>query len=854
MGKFFIIDGNSLINRAFYATPPLTNSEGQMTNAIYAFTNILLKLITEYKPTYLAVAFDMKAKTFRHGLYEGYKASRKGMPDELASQLPLLKELLKAMGIAILEEEGFEADDIIGTLSKRFPEQTVIITGDRDALQLVDDSTSVFLTKRGLSEIQAVDKYNIIELFGLTPRQIVDFKALCGDASDEIPGVKGVGEKTALSLLQKYGDLDSIYNNIDEIPGKLKEKLLEGRESAYLSRELATIRTDCSCCHDIESYTYIYPFPDEVRQHFQKLGFKTLLEKEHIFMSEGARLEHSQRPAVQRVVEIKDGNQLSSAVCELAAKDTLAVYFSASINICDGAAEYVIPISDTILPDAISFEKALCALKSILEDEGKRIILFDVKGVLHRLKPYGVRIANPCDDVCIMNYLASSKEGAYDFGKIMSAEGYPREAPAFALCDMRERLLSKLEQDGLMRLYREIEFPLIFILYDMELSGFKVDVDELRELSKRYERELEQLTAQVYALAGEQFNLNSPKQLSRILFEKLQLSSGKRTKSGLSTDFEVLLSLADQHEIIPLIIRYRTVSKLKGTYIDGIGGMLRAGDMVHTEFRQAQTSTGRISSVEPNLQNIPIRDEDGRELRRIFIPRDKDNVLISADYSQIELRLLAHFSGDETLVWAFNNEQDIHTITSSQVFNVPPEKVTPEMRRSAKAVNYGIIYGISNFGLANQLSIAPSRARVYIEKYFEKYSKVKEYMDGNVRFAKEHGYAVTITGRRRYLPELKSPNFHIRSFGERAAMNMPLQGSAADLIKIVMIRVYKRLKEEGMRTRLILQVHDEIILDAPVCEKEKAIDIVKHEMENAMQLKVPLKVSVSWGKNWYEAK
>ncbi|NLK17904.1 MAG: DNA polymerase I [Clostridiales bacterium] len=853
MGKFFIIDGNSLINRAFYATPPLTNSEGQMTNAVYAFTNILLKLITEYKPAYLAVAFDMKTKTFRHGLYEGYKASRKGMPDDLASQLPLLKELLNAMGIAILEEEGFEADDIIGTLSKRFPEQTVIITGDRDALQLVDDSTTVFLTKRGLSKIQAVDKNNIMELFGLTPRQVIDFKALCGDPSDEIPGVKGVGEKTALSLLQKYGDLESIYKNIDEIPGKLREKLLEGREAAYLSRELATIRTDCSCCQEIESYTYMYPFPDEVRQAFKKSGFKSLLEKEHIFISEGARLGHSQMPAAQIIV-ISDEAELSSAVEKLMGKERLAVFFSSSINLCDGPTEYVIPISDTILPDAISFDKALNYLKPILEDEGKSIILFDIKSVLHRLEPYGARVANPCDDVCIMNYLSSSKEGAYDFGKIMSAEGYPKESPAFALYDMRERLLAKLERDNLLRLYREIEFPLIFILRDMELSGFKVDMDELRELSKRFERELELLTDEIYRLAGEQFNLNSPKQLSKILFEKLQLSSGKKTKSGLSTDFEVLLSLAGQHEIIPLIIRYRTVSKLKGTYIDGIGGIVRAGDMVHTEFKQAQTSTGRISSVEPNLQNIPVRDEDGRELRRIFIPREKDNILISADYSQIELRLLAYFSGDETLVWAFNNEQDIHAITASQVFNVPPEKVTPEMRRSAKAVNFGIIYGISNFGLANQLGIAPSRARVYIEKYFEKYSKVKEYMNENVRFAREHGYAMTITGRRRYIPELKSPNYHVRSFGERAAMNMPLQGSAADLIKMVMIRVFRRLKEENMRTKLILQVHDEIILDAPMCEKDKAVEIVKHEMENVMKLKIPLKVSVSWGKNWYEAK
>ena len=853
MGKFFIIDGNSLINRAFYATPPLTNSEGQMTNAVYAFTNILLKLIGDYNPSYLAVAFDMKAKTFRHGLYEGYKASRKGMPDELASQLPLLKELLTAMGIKILEEEGFEADDIIGTLAKRFPEQTVIVTGDRDALQLIDESTSVFLTKRGLSDIQAVDAENIQEQFGLTPRQIIEFKALSGDASDEIPGVRGVGEKTALSLLQQYGDIDNLYKHINEIPGKLRERLLEGKESAYLSRELATICTNCNCCEEIEDYTYIYPFSDEVRQVFSKLGFKTLLEKEHIFDS-GAPSGKSQMPAPHSIIEIADERGLVSAAEALKGKKTIAVYFWGGINLSDGEAEYSINVSDTFLPDAVSFEKALYYLKPILEDEGKQIILFDIKSVLHLLKPYGARVANPCDDVCIMNYLASSKEGAYDFSKVMSAEGYLKEAPAFALYDLRERLLSKLERDGLLNLYSEIEFPLIFILYDMELAGFKVDADELNEFSKRFERELQILTEQIHSLAGEVFNINSPKQLSKILFEKLGLSHGKKTKSGLSTDVEVLLSISDKHEIVPLILRYRTISKLKGTYIDGIAAMLRPGDMVHTEFKQAQTSTGRISSVEPNLQNIPVRDEDGREIRRIFIPRDKNNVLISADYSQIELRLLAHFSGDETLIWAFNDEQDIHTITASQVFNVPFDKVTPEMRRSAKAVNFGIIYGISNFGLANQLGIMPSRAKVYIEKYFEKYARVKEYMSENVRFAKENGYSVTITGRRRYIPELKSPNFHVRGFGERAAMNMPLQGSAADLIKMVMINVHRRLQSENMRTKLILQVHDEIILDAPAAEKDMAMEILKQEMENVLKLRVPLKVSISWGKNWYDAK
>lgn len=853
MNEFFIIDGNSLINRAFYATPPLTNKEGQMTNAVYAFTNILIKLIGDYNPDYIAVAFDMRAKTFRHAMYEGYKASRKGMPDELAQQLPLLKELLQSMDIAILEQEGFEADDIIGTLSKRFKYKTVIITGDRDALQLIDDSTSVFLTKRGLSDILVVDKDTIKTEFKMTPDQIIEYKALCGDASDEIPGVKGIGDKTALILLEKYNNIDNIYNNIENIEGKLKEKLIFGKESAYLSKKLATICIDCDCDFDIEKFSYKYPFTQNVREMFLKFGFNKLLEKSHLFENAQNNLPPNiDIKAVEAILNTDE--QISIMTDKLKDCKEIAIYFSDKINISDGITEYSIPVSETFLLGNITFERALKAIEPLLKNMEIKKIVFDLKNIFYMLKPYGIDIEGASDDVCLMNYLANSKTDAYDFIKIMAVEGYQKNSPAFALFDLRQRLLEKLKNDGQLALYKDVEFPLVCILYQMEKDGFKIDINALNDLSKRYNSEIEIITQKIYDMAGQSFNISSPKQLSNILFEKLNLSSQKKTKSGLSTDVEVLLTLADKHEIIPLIIRYRTLTKIKGTYIEGIKNMLDKDGIVHTVFKQAQTSTGRISSVEPNLQNIPVKDEDGKEIRKIFIASSPENILISADYSQIELRLLAHFSQDEKLINAYNAHDDIHTITASEVFNVPLEQVTAEMRRNAKAVNFGIIYGISNFGLSNQLKISPSRAKVYIEKYFETYSKVKSYMDNSVKFAKETGYSLTITGRKRYIPELKSPNFHMRSFGERAAMNMPLQGSAADLIKMVMINVFNRLKKENMQAKLILQVHDEIILDTPFREKDRAIEILKQEMENVIKLNVPLEVGVNCGYNWYDAK
>lgn len=854
MNEFFIIDGNSLINRAFYATPPLDNKQGQFTNAVYAFTNILIKLIGDYNPDYIAVAFDMKAKTFRHQMYEGYKASRKGMPEELAGQLPLLKELLTAMDITILQEEGYEADDIIGTLSKRFSHKTVIITGDRDALQLIDQSTSVYLTKKGLSEIQEVNIDNIQKDFNLTPLQVIDYKALCGDSSDEIPGVKGIGDKTAIMLIEKYGNIDNLYNHIEEIQGKLKEKLIVGKESAYLSKKLAEICTTCSCCDcNIEHFTYKYPFTDKVKDVFVKLGFNKLLAKPHLFENSGfSEIDTEIKKA--EIIVFDNAQTAIKTVEELKEKKEIAVLFSKDIHISEGVNEYIIQISDTFLPESITFEKALKIIEPLLNDENITKAVFDLKSIYYILKPYNIEIKAAKDDVCLMHYLVNAKTDSYDFIKILGLEGYDVSAPAFALFDLNIRLKKELELQEQTTLYKEIEYPLIDILYSMECYGFKTDTEELKRLYDRYSQESNEISQKIYEAAGEVFNINSPKQLSQILFDKLDLNAFKKTKSGLSTDIEVLQSLTGKHPIIPLIIRYRTLTKILGTYIEGIKNMIDSSGIVHTVFKQAQTSTGRISSVEPNLQNLPMRDDEGREIRKIFIARSKENILISADYSQIELRLLAHFSEDEKLLEAYNTRADIHTITASEVFSVPPENVTAEMRRSAKAVNFGIIYGISNFGLSNQLKIAPSRAKVYIEKYFETYKKVKSYMDGSVEFAKKHGYSLTITGRKRYIPELKSPNFHIRSFGERAAMNMPLQGSAADLIKIVMINVYNIIKEKKLNSKMILQVHDEIIIDAPLNEKEEITHILKREMENVLKLNVPLEVGISYGYNLYDAK
>ena len=849
MPDIIVIDGNSLINRAFYATPILTNSKGQFTNAVYAFTNMLIRTIEDAQPRYLMVAFDMRAKTFRHLMYDGYKATRKGMPEELAAQMPLLHKLLEIMGIKVLEQEGIEADDILGTVSKKFGLSTVILTGDRDALQLIDKSTAVWLTKRGITDIEEMDSISVKEKYGVEAWQVVDYKALMGDSSDNIPGVKGIGEKTAQSLIEKYNSIDNLYAHLDEIPGKLREKLESGRESAYLSRELATIKTDCNLDVTLEDMTYTYPFVPAVAEYFEELEFKTLAKKDKLFQ-QGRESRQEKRISIPLTSE----EELRRALEGVA--DTIAF---ASVGeelhfAFRDSEEFVVKINDTFLPDAFNGDTAYGLLRPVWQSKEIKKVVYDVKEWCYRLAAYQVTPEGISDDVALKKYLCDFSQDPKSLKACLEQEGFTPEFAAVGLLRINAELEGRIEEYGMGRLYREIEMPLAFLLYDMERLGFRIDLETLGALESKYRTEIDRLSTEIYAYAGGRFNINSTKQLSQILFDKLGLASGKKTKTGLSTNIDVLESLQDEHIIVPLIISYRKISKLYSTYVEGLKGVADANSVVHTLFKQTLTTTGRLSSTEPNLQNIPVREEEGREIRKIFVKRDSSHILIAADYSQIELRLMAHCSGDEKMIQAFCEGRDIHASTASEVFRVPMDQLTPEQRRSAKAVNFGIIYGISDFGLSNQLNVSVKQAKQFIETYFETYPKIKEYSRACVESAKEKGYAQTMFGRRRRISELFSNNYNVRSFGERAAMNMPLQGTAADIIKLAMLRVDGKLRENGLDSRIILQVHDELILDACLSEQQQVMRILKEEMENCVVLSVPLTVNIACGDNWYSAK
>lgn len=853
MEKFVLIDGNSLVNRAYYAVTYLSDKDGNPTNAIFGFVNILNKIIADLRPSHIAAAFDMRAKTFRHKMYDGYKATRKGMPDELAAQMPVLKDLLRAMGIKILEHEGIEADDIIGILAKRFPYRTYIVTGDRDALQLVDSTTTLWLTKKGISEIVEVTPENIKEQFGITAEEVVDFKSLLGDASDNIPGVAGVGEKTALSLIQKYGSLDNVYAHIDEITGALKQKLIDGKSDAYLSKELATIITDHSIECTEDCCRLRMPFPAAAYEMIKKLEFKSLLSR----MQFGA--EHEQPPAVpeyllSEVTEIKDKNSLNQLVSVLGYSDGFAFHIDGAMYIAkDEKTEYKIKITDNFLDEGLAFEEALSALKNVLEGTVPKTV-FEAKALKHALRHLGTALDSIEDDIGLAAYIHEC--GRY-FASLKDLCGHfsiNYATPAVCLLRLKKLLSEGLSARGQSELYRGVELPLNKILYEAECEGVKVDTVVLDELTAKYREKTDSLTQAVYSHAGEEFNLNSPRQLGTVLFDKLKLPVQKKVKTGYSTDNDVLEALSGHHPVIDYIIEYRQISKLLSTYLEGMKPYINSADgKIHTVFKQTLTNTGRLSSTDPNLQNIPIRQEEGREIRRMFVPSSSEHILISADYSQIELRLLAHFSGDPVLTEAYKTGKDIHTITASQVFNMPAEFVTPAMRRSAKAVNFGIIYGISDFGLAKNIGSNPRTAREYIQKYFAAYPRVKEYMNGVVAKARENGgCAETILNRKRKITELFSQNHNIRSFGERAAMNMPLQGSAADIIKLAMVGVYNRFFREGIKSKIILQVHDEIVVDALKEEEEKIYTILREEMTNAVKLNIPLDVEIISGESLYK--
>lgn len=841
--KILIIDGNSLLNRAYYAIPTLNTRKGQNVNAVFGFVNIMLKALSDINPTHIAVAFDAKGKNFRHSLYDGYKATRKGMPDDLAQQMPVLFELLDKMNIKRVSKQGVEADDVIGTVAKSFKMKAVILTGDRDLLQLVDDDIEVMLTKRGITDVERVTGQNIKELYHMTALQIIEYKALRGDTSDNIPGVSGVGEKTAMSLLEKYGDIETVYRNIEEIKGSVKTKLTEGKDMAFLSKELATIKTDVEidCCAE---QCVLKPFGSEAAKEFDELEFVSLKKKLMFFSNDEPEIQTN---SVEQK-EVNDEKDFSALLEKIDEEKSFALFISDDVYLAfDKNSEYKVTVAKD-LPGGLSFDFVLSGLKKYLESEKEKTV-YDSKDLRHLLDQYGIGLENVIYDVSIMQYLTETRTYK-DFDQLKQAFG--AEGNAAALITLADALNKKLDETDTQSLYKNIELPLSKVLFDMEKHGFKVDVDMLNEFGEKFKREIDELTRQAYQLAGEEFNILSPKQLGHILFEKLGLPVIKKTKTGYSTDSDVLDKLAPHHPIIGVIQNARKIYKLSGTYIEGFKPLISKGNLIHTKFNQTLTATGRLSSSEPNLQNLPVREEEGRELRKIFIPTN--DLLISADYSQIELRLLAHFSEDENLVSAFNENKDIHAMVASEIFGVPAEMVNSNMRRMAKAVNFGIIYGISDFGLAQNLSISPAKAKDYIAKYYQSYPKISQYLEGSVKFAKEHGYVYTITGRRRYIPEISSSNFNTRSFGERVAKNMPLQGSAADIIKIAMNGVASELEKNNMKSKLILQVHDELVIDAVESEREKVYEILKSQMTDAFDLKVRLDINISGGKNLYEAK
>lgn len=848
MQTLVLLDSNSLINRAFYALPPLTNRQGQQTGAIFGFTNMFLKLVEKYKPDYVVAAFDRKAPTFRKKMYEGYKATRKPMPDDLASQLEPLKRLLRAMKVQIAEIDGFEADDILGTLSKRTKCRTFIVTGDRDSLQLIDDKTTVLMTKKGISEIVEYDEARLKE-DGFVPSQIIDLKALMGDSSDNIPGVAGVGEGTATKLLAQYGTLDGVYAHIDETKGALNKKLTEGRESAYMSYKLATIDRDCPIETAPEDVPFEYEFDAEVRDVLNEYDFFKIADRLKYKDAPVAKSEKQAAPAKK----IATAEELSAALKEIEKSGLFAFEVSDRVFVGGVGCFFEVELSTDLLSEGIDYNTFMLDIKGLLEQPSLRKLCFDLKRYMELFAPYGTEIKGVCDDVMLKAYLCDSNRNFKSLGALSAAYGFVGDDCAAALTALDAALNDEMKQKEQEKLYSQIELPLVYVLRSMEKEGFRVNRKYLDELNDEFTLEAERLSAQIIEYAGESFNINSTQQLAKILFEKLGLKHGKKTKTGYSTNVEVLEALKYEHPIIPAILQYREIVKLKSTYLDGMIPLIDKNGRIHTSFRQAVTATGRLSSTEPNLQNIPIRKESGKRIRKMFVPAD-GNVLVCGDYSQIELRLMAHMSGDEAMIAAFNEGEDFHRSTAAKLFGVPFDAVTQDMRRSAKAVNFGIIYGISDFGLSVDLGISVPQARRYMQNYFATYPGVKKFMEDCVTFAKENGYVKTLYGRRRFIPELKSSVYATRAFGERVAMNMPLQGTASDIIKVAMIEVQKQLEQGNFRAKLIMQVHDELIIDCPEDEKDKVSRLLKDCMQNVIKLDVPLIADVGSGKNWLEAK
>ena len=879
--RLIIIDGNSIINRAFYALPDMSNSEGLKTNAIFGFVRMMFKIIEDYQPTHMSVAFDKKAPTFRHKQYADYKAGRKKMPDELAQQLQPLKDLLDKFNINRLELEGYEADDLIGTVARLGEEndfKVYIVTGDKDAIQLASHKTTTLITKKGVGEVEEYDYDSVLERYEMTPTQFIDLKGLMGDKSDNIPGVPGVGEKTGIKLLKQYSTIENLIEHTDELKGSIKKKIEENKDLALMSKELATIITNVPIEVKLEDLEYGDYNKDDVVEKFKEFGFTSLITKlldieggettikeeidlkiEHLDNVEDFIKKAEENKKVIIDVIGKEGNKLDKRV--------LYVFLS-----LDGNEIYYVN------------EDELPQIKTLLSNPEIKKHGYDLKEDYILLKPYEIELNSMDFDITIAEYLIDSKSSTsyecsaiamkYLTRKIKSKEdllGKGAKAKKFdeiefdelsayigdilntvnGVYPKMEENLKETEMDGL---FYHVEMPLVEVLGSMEYIGMKVDKDQLNELKEKFTTIINELENEIFELAGEPFNINSPKQLGVVLFEKLGLPVIKKTKTGYSTNAEVLEKLRDKHEIIDKITEYRQIVKLNSTYVEGLLKIINPKTgRIHSSFNQTITTTGRISSTEPNMQNIPVKTEMGRDIRKVFVADDNCK-LVDADYSQVELRVLAHMSGDENMIDAFKHGEDIHSKTASQIFDVDIKDVTSKQRIEAKAINFGIIYGKTDFGLSQDLNIPVATAKAYIDSYFNKYPKIKEFMDEAVESATETGYATTILNRRRYIPEIKASNFIVRNQGKRFAMNAPIQGSAADIIKVAMVNVYNKLKENNMKSRLILQVHDELIVEAVDEELEMAEKIVREEMENAQSMDVKLDVDLNTGDSWYETK
>lgn len=877
--RLLILDGHSLMYRAFFALPDLTNKEGMHTNAIYGFIKMLLKMKEEINPDYIVTSFDRKAPTFRHEKYEEYKAGRSKMPSELSEQFSVLKELLGRLAINVFEIDGFEADDLIGTLAKFAEEKGIevyIVTGDRDALQLASDSIKVVINKKGMSEKEIYDRNRMLEEYGVTPTQFIDVKGLMGDKSDNIPGVPGVGSKTAFKLIKEYGTMENLLENVDNISGKkMKENLIEYREQAIFSKKLATIVTDVPIDIDLEDIKSKEAYDiNGVKEILKKLEFKSLLtqledneEPQENEESKNSKDVEKVDVEYEEISTLEDFSKLAESI-----KGTIylqfefknaAVFSKADFNKIYLRYEdkvYVIYIENI---EKENKSQLIAPLERIFSEDKIEKICHDAKMAYVVLRKNNIELKNLIFDTKIAAYLIEPSRKDYILRDIIeeriktsisAEEEGIKINETYYIKELYGVLKEEITKFNMEKLLYDIELPLVEVLASMEYEGFKVDEEMLTEIGRKFKIEIEALEKEIFSLADEEFNIKSPKQLGKILFEKLDLPVVKKTKTGYSTNAEVLEKLKDKHPIISKILEYRQITKLDSTYVEGLKNVVDKDKKIHSSFNQTVTTTGRLSSTEPNLQNIPIKHEMGREIRKVFVPNNENCVILSADYSQIELRVLAHIAEDEKLIDAFKNHSDIHTITASEVFKVPIDEVTPLMRSNAKAVNFGIVYGIGSFSLSEDIHVSRKEAQEYIDTYFDRYPNIKKYIDNTKKQAERDGFVTTAMNRIRYISEIQSRNKVVKALGERLAMNTPIQGTAADIIKLAMVNVYKELKERKLKSTLILQVHDELILNVYKDELEEVKDLVVKEMENVMKLSIPLEADVNVGETWYEAK